>query len=164
MNVLPTAESVGYVPSGILDLGWWAVYLFLLAIVVFEAQATYWVGRAAVAGGAKSRWRRRFEGPGMERAHRFVERWGVVAVPLSFLTVGLRSAVQASAGFARMGFLRYTLAMIPGCLAWAGIYTGLGAAATTLFRTFTWWFVGVLVVAIAAVVVVTLIRRRQPAR
>ncbi len=160
MNVLHAAESVAYVPQAILDLGWWAVYLFLLGVVFLEAQATYWIGRAAVAGGLKSRWHRRFEGPTMERAHRFIERWGAVAVPLSFLTVGLRSAVQASAGFTRMSVPRYTLAMIPGCLAWAGIYTGLGAAATTLFRTFTWWFVGVIAVGLAVAVVATLIRRR----
>jgi membrane protein DedA with SNARE-associated domain len=50
--------------------------------------------------------------------------------------------------------------MIPGCLAWAGIYTAVGAAATTLFRTFTWWFVGALLLALVVGVVLAIRRRR----
>jgi hypothetical protein len=38
------ARSVGYIPQGILDIGWWAVFFFLLAVVFLEAQATYWIG------------------------------------------------------------------------------------------------------------------------
>ncbi len=149
------------VPDAISSWGWWAVFAFLVVVVFLRAQATYWLGRGVVSGALRTRWRRRFEGPTMQRAHAFLERFGPFGVPASFLTVGFQTAVNAAAGVTRMRYGLYTLAMIPGCLAWAALYTGLGAAATTLFRAFTWWFVGALVVAIAVGVVIAMRRRRR---
>ncbi len=63
--------------------------------------------------------------------------------------------VNAAAGFARMRWDVYTLAMIPGCLAWAVALHGArrrGRAA--LFQTFTWWFAAALLLAVAVGVAV----------
>jgi membrane protein DedA with SNARE-associated domain len=158
------AGSVGYIPQGIFDIGWWAVFFFLFAVVFLEAQATYWIGRGIVAGALKTRWRRRFEGPTMDRAHLALEKWGPIAVPVSFVTIGLRSAVQAAAGFARMRYHTYTLVMLPGCAAWAALYTAIAVAVSAFAQSFMWWATVLLGVALAAGIVAMVIRRRRSGR
>lgn len=102
----------------------------LFVIVWFRAQGTYWVGRAVAAGLTTRPWvRRHTEGPAMVRAIALIHRWGPIAVTLSFFTVGLQTVVNAAAGIVRMPWLRYTLFMIPGCVAWAFIYATVGLAA-----------------------------------
>ncbi len=149
------------VPDAISSWGWWAAYVFLFFVVFFRAQGTYWLGRGVVSGALHTRWRKRFEGPMMQRAHAYLEKYGPFGVPVSFLTVGFQTAVNAAAGIGRMRYGVYTLAMIPGCLAWAGLYTALGAAALRLFETFTWWFAGAVLLAIAIGVAAALVRRHR---
>lgn len=152
------------VPQGITDLGWWAIFLFLFVVVFFRAQATYWVGRAAVSGAEKSRWREKFRGPGMARAHAFLEKYGPIGVPASFLTVGFQTMVNASAGFTRMRYGVYTLVMIPGCIIWAALYTGLGYSVWHLFTlSVTWAIVALVGVAVLVTLAVIVIRRRRTA-
>lgn len=120
------------VPGFVEDLGWWAVFGFLIGVVFFRAQGTYWLGRWARKG-AESTSRsghpraatmaRRLSGPGADRARGYLERWGFLGIPASFLTVGFQTMVNASAGYIRMRWDLYTVAMIPGCIAWASIYT-----------------------------------------
>ena len=57
-----------------------------------------------------------------------VHKIGVVAVPLSYLTVGLQTAVLAAAGLVRIQWWKFTVAQIPGAIAWATIYSGVGLA------------------------------------
>jgi membrane protein DedA with SNARE-associated domain len=97
----------------------------------------------------------------MDRAHRALERWGPVAVPVSFVTIGLRSAVQAAAGFARMRYATYTLVMLPGCAAWAALYTAIAVAVSAFAQGFVWWATLLLSVALIAGIVVLVIRRRR---
>jgi membrane protein DedA with SNARE-associated domain len=149
------------VPDAVSSWGWWAVYAFLFGVVFLRAQATYWVGRGVVSGALHTRWRRRFEGPMMQRAHAYLERFGPFGVPVSFLTVGFQTAVNAAAGIGRMRYGVYTLVMIPGCLAWAALYTALGAAAVRLCEAFAWWSAAALLLAVAVGVVVALTRRRR---
>lgn len=110
------------------DHPFWYVYGFLLVVVFCRAQATYWVGRGALAGTLRTRLAKHIEGPQMTRARRALDRWGAPAITVSFLTIGFQTVINACAGFLRMNYLRYTLAMLPGCLAWALVYT-VGAAA-----------------------------------
>ncbi|WP_291380027.1 VTT domain-containing protein [Demequina sp.] len=120
------------IPGVVEDLGWWAVFLFLLCVVFFRAQGTYWLGRWA-RNGAESRAQstspraasiaRRLSGPGADRARDYLERWGFVGIPASFLTVGFQTMVNATAGFIRMRWDLYTVAMIPGCIMWGALYT-----------------------------------------
>lgn len=120
------------VPGFVEQLGWWAVFIFLMGVVFTRAQGTYWLGRwgrrgtDATATSAHPRAAsvaRRLSGPGADRARRYLERWGFVGIPASFLTVGFQTMVNACAGFIRMRWDLYTVAMIPGCVAWAAIYT-----------------------------------------
>ncbi len=120
------------VPDFVEQLGWWAVYIFLFFVVLFRAQGTYWLGRWARKGTDTTTTSthpraaaaaRKLSGPGADRARRYIERWGFVGIPASFLTVGFQTMVNATAGFIRMRWDLYTAAMVPGCLAWAAIYT-----------------------------------------
>ena len=120
------------VPGFVENLGWWAVYIFLFGVVLFRAQGTYWLGRWARKGTEATATSvhpraasaaRKLSGPAADSARRYLERWGFVGIPASFLTVGFQTMVNATAGFIRMRWDLYTVAMIPGCLAWAGIYT-----------------------------------------
>ncbi len=118
-------------PSWIAEGPFALVYAFLLVVVFVRAQSTYWVGRAAAAGALRSRWARYVEGPQVRRATDVIDRWGLPVVPLSFLTIGFQTAVNAGAGLLRIRWLRYTVAMLPGCAAWALIYAVGGLAAFT---------------------------------
>lgn len=110
----------------------------LFVIVMLRANATYWLGRGALRGGKLSaRLAHRLEGPVMQRAHRLSARYGVIAVPLSFLTVGVQTAINFSAGFTEMPLRRYLPAVTVGCVLWALLYSTVGmvgwAAAATLW-------------------------------
>lgn len=95
-------------------------------IVFLRAQATYWIARGAVTGAASTRWGRWLRSPAMERGSRMLARWGPPAVTASFLTVGLQTLLNGAAGAARMRWLVYLAAMLPGCLAWALVYSSIG--------------------------------------
>ncbi|MGX1767570.1 DedA family protein [Dietzia sp. NPDC055340] len=110
----------------------------LFLIVMLRANATYWLGRGALSGGRLSdRLARRLDGPTMKRAQRLSARYGVVAVPLSFLTVGIQTAINFSAGFTVMPLRRYLPAVTVGCVLWALLYSTVGmvgwAAIATLW-------------------------------
>lgn len=156
------------VPSLIQDLGWWAVFAFLLGVVFARAQGTYWLGRwarrGADAAAASTRPRaaamaRRLSGPSAERARAFLDRWGFIGIPVSFLTIGFQSMVNATAGFVRMRWPVYTLAMIPGCLVWAAIYTTLGLSLFEAFMASPWLGAGTLVAIVVLVGAATRLRR-----
>jgi membrane protein DedA with SNARE-associated domain len=141
----------------------------LFVIVLLRAQGTYWLGRGIAAGSVRSplgrRLGARLSGPGLGRAVALLHRWGPIAVTLSFFTVGLQTMVNGAAGLTRMPFLRYTLAMVPGCVAWAFIYATVGLtafyAAVSAAAGSPW---ALLAVVGAAAGVVWAVRRRRAAR
>lgn len=151
-------------PQWVQDGPFAVLYAFLLVVVFLRAQATYWLGRAVAAGMLRTRWSRHFTGPRVTRAIGSIERWGWPIIPLSFLTIGFQSAVNAGAGVIRMRWIRYTLAMVPGCLVWALVYSlgGLAAfqAGVALAARSPWALVAAIVV-VAAVVVALVLRARR---
>lgn len=163
------------IPAAIADGPWWWIYLFLLTVVFLRAQATYWVGRGLRKGAASAgdrnvadgagetqpqrRAARRFTGPAWQRAQDFVERWGFIGIPLSFLTIGFQTLVNAAAGFMRMRWDLYTVAMIPGCLMWAAVYSGLGFSLVAAWKESPWLFAAALVGIIAVAWGLTRLRR-----
>lgn len=112
------------------------LFTFLFFVVFIRAQGTYWLGRAAAVGvlagkdheGVRGRLAAWFNGPVPARGARLLERWGLIIIPLCFLTVGVQTAVNAGSGVLGMKWRTYTLAMIPGCIAWSAMY-GLGMMA-----------------------------------
>ena len=145
------------------------IYLFFVLGAAMRSQALYWIGRGVAGGASRTRLASRLDGPRMRRATQAVERWGMPIVPVSFLTVGFQSAVHASCGLLRVGWLRYTLWSIPGWLVWALIWAGGGTAAlwaaALLAARSPWALAGAIVATTAVVTVVVLeVRKRREAR
>lgn len=145
--------------------------VFLFCMVFPRAQATYWLGRLAASGALTGRgredWRGRvaawFEGPVPSKGAALLERWGLVIIPLCFLTVGIQTAVNAGAGLVRLRWHTYTLAMLPGCVAWAVLYgMGMLAVWTAAIEAVAGnpWALGTIGVVLAAAVF-TLWHRRH---
>lgn len=140
------------------------LFTFLFFVVFLRAQGTYWLGRLAAAGalsgkdheGVRGRIARWFNGPVPARGAHLLERWGLVIIPLCFLTVGIQTAVNAGSGVVRLKWRTYTLAMVPGCIAWSLMY-GLGMMAVWMAalgmvagNPWAWALVVVLLVGVGA--------------
>jgi membrane protein DedA with SNARE-associated domain len=109
----------------------------LFVIAMARGQGTYWIARAVteqalrrthpVAGWRASvhQW---LQGEGTARGREAIERWGLVMIPVCYLTVGFQTLVLAAAGMLRIGWPVFTLAQVPGALAWALIYSTIGFA------------------------------------
>jgi len=153
------------VPAWIEELPFAMAFTVMLLIVFARAQGTYWLGRGANAGGRRTRLAVRLEGDRMTRATDVLTRRGWPVIPVSFLTVGFQTTVNAAAGFIRMPWLKYTAVMIPGCVAWAAIYSTIGFAAfqgwLALSARSGWTPWVTLVVVVASVVMVLVWRRRR---
>ena len=125
--------SVGTEPAGVFTIAgvpFWVVYLAAFCIVLVRAQATYWAGRGVARGTARNgRVSDLLSRPGALAAIDRIHRWGPPAVTLSFFTVGVQTLVNLAAGYLRMPFGRYLVALLAGCVVWATIWTTVGTAA-----------------------------------
>lgn len=65
---------------------------------------------------------RRFDGPVPRKGAAMLDKWGIIAIPLYFLTVGIQTVINAGVGLVRMRWSTYTIATIPGCVLWALLY------------------------------------------
>ena len=111
------------------------VFLFFWCLAMMRSHTMYWIGRGITAGTARSRWVSLLESPAYARAQAWSARWGVLAVPVSFLTVGIQSVIQLSAGVARMPLRRYVVATAAGAIVWAAVYTTIGMAILSAWLT-----------------------------
>lgn len=141
---------------------------FALTYAVFfvgalvRGSATYLAGRALRSGGQRTRLSAHLDRDSVRRAERLVRRWGAPAVALSFLTVGLQTAVNAAAGALRMPWRRYLAGVVCGALVWAGIYTTIGFAVLegVLGRAPWPWLAGAVAGVLLVGVATLLLRRR----
>ncbi len=101
----------------------WLATTFLFVIVFFRAQCTFWLGKLSYHGILKTKWGKKLE-KNSETSSGIIaiQRIGWPIIPLSFLTVGFQTAVQFGAGLTNWSWFRYTLAALPGYLAWGFIY------------------------------------------
>ncbi|AIY00607.1 hypothetical protein ART_1008 [Arthrobacter sp. PAMC 25486] len=105
----------------------WA-FLILFVIVMLRSNGTYWAGRGLAAGGRKTKLQKHLDSPAVLRAEKVIARWGAPAVSVSFLTIGVQTAINMAAGLGRMPLRRYIPATIVGSIAWACIYATIGLA------------------------------------
>ncbi|MGA4507626.1 DedA family protein [Propionibacteriaceae bacterium G1746] len=105
---------------------WFIIAAALFVIVMLRANGTYWLGRGLAARTSRSRFAHLLSTPGYQRAARWLERWGAPVVTLSFLTVGVQTLVNLSAGVGRMPLRRYLPAVTVGCVLWALLYSTVG--------------------------------------
>ncbi|MGV9182290.1 DedA family protein [Arcanobacterium canis] len=114
------------------------VFLFLFVGASLRAHATYAIGRLtrhlviasdhAPRGWRGSLWRTSHS-PSVSKGMDFLRRRGWPAIPLGFLTVGFQSAIMFSAGIVGTSWGFFALAVVPGALMWATIYSTIGWAA-----------------------------------
>ena len=88
------------------------VFLFFWCLAMMRSHTMYWIGRGITAGTARSRWVSLLESPVYARAQAWSARWGVLAVPVSFLTVGIQSVIQLSAGVALLMLTALALVVV----------------------------------------------------
>ena len=139
------------------------VFLFFWCLGMMRSHTMYWIGRGVTVGTAHTRWSSLLESPMYARAQSWSARWGVLAVPMSFLTVGLQSFIQISAGVARMPLRRYVVATAAGAIVWAAVYTTIGMAIVTAWLTGPTGRIVIILVAAALVAFIVLRRLgRQP--
>lgn len=130
---MPTAITVPGLPSG---APLWLTLAGLFVVVMLRSHATYWLARFAAQGTdlAVHRDHHRLshkvaawiDAPVTQRATRTLGRWGAPAVSLAYVTIGFQTAILVAAGLIRMPYLRFTLASIPGAIAWAVIWGTIG--------------------------------------
>ena len=101
------------------------------------------------------------DSPLYRKARRLINRWGVIAVPLCFLTVGLQTAVIITTGFTKMPLRRWVPAMLVGTFMWACIYTTIGFAILAALGLEPWMFPLALAIVITVLVIVTQLRERR---
>ena len=146
--------------------GWpvWLVFAALWAGAFARGTATYWLGRGVRAGGSRSRWAGHLDGAVVQRAEGWVRRFGAPAVTLGFLTVGVQTAINASAGMLRMPQSRFLPAVTLGAALWSLVYTTVGITVVDAWLgDLSWWWAVVALGVVAAIVVVSR-RLERPAR
>lgn len=122
-------------PDFLDSLPFWLLLTVLSLGAMARGQMVYWLGRVATeqtlrrthpAGGWRERTHRWLSDGGADAGIVVIRRWGLIAIPFSYVTIGLQSMIQAGAGVLRITWWKYTLAQIPGALAWGAIYATFG--------------------------------------
>lgn len=129
---------------------------------IVRTSIVYALGALAAEGGARlDRIRKAMDSPLYRKARAFINRWGVIAVPLCFLTVGLQTAVIITTGFTKMPLRRWVPAMLLGTFIWACIYTTIGFAILAALGLEPWMFPLALAIVITVLVIVSQLRERR---
>lgn len=119
------------------DQGFLITFVALLAVALGRGQLTYWIARIVTERAlARTRpgqgWQAGvhawLQGDGLARGRRSLQRWGLVVIPLCYLTVGFQTLVLAAAGVMRIRWAWFSAAQLPGAAAWALIYSTIGFA------------------------------------
>ncbi|BAI64390.1 uncharacterized membrane-associated protein [Rothia mucilaginosa DY-18] len=135
---------------------------FMWVVGIVRTSIVYALGALAAEGGARlDRIRKAMDSPLYRKARRLINRWGVIAVPLCFLTVGLQTAVIITTGFTKMPLRRWVPAMLVGTFIWACIYTTIGFAILAALGLEPWMFPLALAIVITVLVIVTQLRERR---
>lgn len=135
---------------------------FMWVVGTVRTSIVYALGALAAEGGARlDRIRKAMDSPLYRKARRLINRWGVIAVPLCFLTVGLQTAVIITTGFTKMPLRRWVPAMLVGTFMWACIYTTIGFAILAALGLEPWMFPLALAIVITVMVIVAQLRERR---
>ncbi|WP_237224653.1 DedA family protein [Rothia nasisuis] len=143
-------------------LHWTAATGFMWSVGIVRTSLIYWLGRLAATGGERfAKIRLLMNHPLYRRAQLFVNRWGVLAVPACFLTVGFQTAVILTTGVTRMPLRRWVPAMLVGTLIWGAIYATVGLSVLWLWLENPIVAALVLVALVTVIVIVKRVERRR---
>lgn len=151
-------------------LPFWPAFIALYVVVMVRSNATYWVGRGAITGWRRRRDLDRAPEPTVERrarAEALVRRLGPVAVALSYLTVGIQTAVHLAAGVLRMPLRLYLPAAAVGSAAWAALYATIGLAVVQAWlaaEAGSWYGLGAIAALLLVGLATWLMSRRRAQR
>ena len=159
-------------PEFLTGLPFWVVFGFLFLGAMLRGQGTYWIGRIATeqtlrrtrpTGGWRLRAHRALSGHSAQTGVAAIRRWGLAIVPVAYLTVGFQTMVMAGAGVLRIAWPLFTLAQLPGAIAWAAIYSTIGFAIwNAAIAAAAGSPLGIItLVVLAAVVVAVVVRYRR---
>ncbi|MEE6282391.1 DedA family protein [Georgenia sunbinii] len=162
-------------PDFLTGLPFWVVFGFLFLGAMLRGQGTYWIGRIATeqtlrrthpTGGWQLRAHRALSSQGTQAGVAAIRRWGLAIVPIAYLTVGFQTMVMAGAGVLRIAWPLFTLAQLPGAIAWAAIYSTVGFAIwNAALAAAAGSPAGIIaLVVLAAVVAAVIIRHRRHRR
>jgi membrane protein DedA with SNARE-associated domain len=104
----------------------------LFVIVMFRANATFWLGRLGSAGIRRTRLAKLMDSPGYVRAAERIDAYGAPVISLSFLTIGFQTLANLAAGATGMKLRHYLPAVAVGGVAWALLYATLGTVGLEL--------------------------------
>jgi membrane protein DedA with SNARE-associated domain len=104
----------------------------LFVIVMFRANATFWLGRLGSAGIRRTRMAKLMDSPGYVRATERIDTYGAPVITLSFLTIGFQTLANLAAGATGMKLRHYLPAVAIGGVAWALLYATLGTVGADL--------------------------------
>ncbi len=104
----------------------------LYVIVMFRANATYWLGRLGLFSAQHTRLSALMDSPGYHRATERIDTYGAPVITLSFLTIGFQTLANLAAGATAMKLRHYLPAVGIGALAWALIYATVGTVGLEL--------------------------------
>jgi membrane protein DedA with SNARE-associated domain len=145
----------------IAELPFWQAFAVLFVSVLARSNGTYWIGRGARAGWQRYRGTHRDQ---TARAEVLLQSLGPVAVALSYLTIGIQTAIHLTAGVMRMPLRWYLPAAVVGSTAWAALYATIGLAAVQAWiaaEAGSWNGVAALVAVVALSVGASLLLRRR---
>ena len=138
--------------------GWpvWVVFTVLALGAYARGNATYWLGRGARSGSERTRWKRYAEARVVRSAEGWVRRVGPPLVTVGFLTVGVQTAINFSAGLLRMPQRHFQPAVVVGALLWSTIYTTVGFAVLDAWLGhLSWWWAAGAMAVVAGIVLVS---------
>lgn len=140
----------------------WAILFFWL-VAIIRTSVIFGLGRAAAEGSRRSLGfvQRVMESPVYLRAAAFVNRWGVLAVPACFLTIGFQTAVILTTALTRMPLSRWIPAMLVGTFIWGCIYGTVGMAVVYAWLANPWITAAVVLAVGLAVFLVHRLTRRS---
>lgn len=128
---------------------------FFWAVGIVRTSLVFTAGWLAASGG--ERWKRVrsvFSHPVYLKAQAVVNKWGVLAVPVCFLTVGFQTAVILTTGFTQMPLIRWIPAMLLGTLLWGTIYGTVGMAVVWAWLESPWIATPIILLMIIAFTIV----------
>lgn len=115
-------------------LHWSAAIGFMWLVGIVRTSIVFSLGWLASTGGSRlHKIQHLMDHPLYRRAQAFVNRWGVLAVPACFVTVGFQTAVILTTGFTRMPLTRWIPAMLVGTFMWGLIYATVGMSVIWLW-------------------------------
>jgi membrane protein DedA with SNARE-associated domain len=142
------------------ELGFWPVVLAGTLGNLAGSWLAYWAGSAGGRPLVDRYGRYLLVRPHeVDKAHAWFERHGEAAVFVSRLLPVIRTFISLPAGIARMGFGRFTLYTVLGCLPWCLALTWLGAELGGRWSTVEdvlrplAWVIGIAIVAGLAVLI-----------